>query len=111
VEKNLGGTMSQWGRIWQINDVVFIVSDALTFSGFGGMDFHDLNLLKHGPWLMKYLHTSIFHGAMLHVLCGINDFILISHLSNNGLAVDAGHQMKKDKVVLYVLPILGGAIS
>jgi hypothetical protein len=25
--------MSQW-ELWQINDVVFIVSDALTFSGF-----------------------------------------------------------------------------
>jgi transposase-like protein len=32
-EKTWEAAMSQW-ELWQINDVVFIVSDALTFSDF-----------------------------------------------------------------------------
>jgi hypothetical protein len=44
VEKNLGGNNEPMGANWQIDDVVFIVSDALTFSGFRSMDFHGLNL-------------------------------------------------------------------
>jgi hypothetical protein len=71
-EENLGAAMSQW-EVWQINDVVFIVSDALTFSGF--LWFFDLNLLKHGHWLMKCLHT--FHLCMeylLQCIMWLNDF-------------------------------------
>jgi hypothetical protein len=46
----------------------FIVSDALTFSGFRRrMVFHDLNLLKHGHWLMC-LHTFHMHGVSLYIM-------------------------------------------
>jgi cytochrome c oxidase subunit 3 len=62
-------------KLWQINDVVFIVSDALTFSGFlAAYGFHDLNLLKHGHWLMKCLHFPFMHGVSAPMYYVVNDF-------------------------------------
>jgi cytochrome c oxidase subunit 3 len=79
--------------------VVFIVSDALTFSGFlAAYGFLDLNLLKHGHWPMKCLHFPFMHGVsapMYYV--ALMTFILIFSVTMV-LAVDAGHQMKKIKL-------------
>jgi cytochrome c oxidase subunit 3 len=84
--------------------VVFIVSDALTFSGFlAAYGFLDLNLLRHGLWPMKCLLT--FHLCMVYLrrcIMSFNDFILIFSSVTMVLAVDAGHQMKKDKVIIYM---------
>jgi cytochrome c oxidase subunit 3 len=83
--------------------VVFIVSDALTFSGFlAAYGFLDLNLLKHGHWPMKCLHFPFMHGVLPYVLRSINDFYFDFSSVTMVLAVDAGHQMKKDKVVFYM---------
>jgi heme/copper-type cytochrome/quinol oxidase subunit 3 len=49
VKKNLGGGNGKMEQV-MVNDVVFIVSDALTFSGFLAAYGFDLNLLKHGHW-------------------------------------------------------------
>jgi hypothetical protein len=61
VKRKTWEAVSQWGKLWQINDVVFIVSDALTFSGFlAATVFQDLNLLKLGLWPMKCLPLSFY---------------------------------------------------
>jgi cytochrome c oxidase subunit 3 len=54
----------------------FIVSDALTFSGFlAAYGFLDLNLLRHGPLADVY---SLFMHGVSDVL--LMTFILIFHL-------------------------------
>jgi hypothetical protein len=59
---------------------------------------------------MKCLLTSIHARCFCtNVLCGVNDFYFDFFVCNNGLAVDAGHQMKKS-YCLYVLTIIGGMI-
>jgi hypothetical protein len=46
-----------------------------------------------------------------NVLCGIYDFCAYLFIGYDGIAVDAGHQMKKDKVAFYMfLTIIGGLI-
>jgi cytochrome c oxidase subunit 3 len=64
--------------------------------------FSDLNLLKHGHWLMSVYTLPFMHGVSVYVLCSINDFYFDFSSVTMVLAVDAGHQMKKNKVVLYM---------
>jgi cytochrome c oxidase subunit 3 len=45
-----------------------------------------------------------------YVLRSINDFYFDFSSVTMVLAVDAGHQMKKDKVVLCFLTIIGGGV-
>jgi hypothetical protein len=42
VDKTWEAAMSQWSKLWEINDVVFIMSDALTFF----LDFSSLRFFK-----------------------------------------------------------------
>jgi cytochrome c oxidase subunit 3 len=68
--------------------------------------FLDLNLLRHGHWPMKCLLT--FHARCItDVLCRFNDFYFDFSSVTMVLAVDAGHQMKRQNY-LYVLTIIGG---
>ena len=92
----------------------FILSDALTFSGF---------LVAYGFSRFKYIETwpiadEVFnHFPFAH---GVNapmyyvalmTFILIFSSVTMVLAVDAGHQLKKTKVAVYMaLTIVGGFI-
>ena len=92
----------------------FILSDALTFTGF---------LVAYGFSRFKYMDTwpiadEVFnHFPFLHgepkpmYYVALMTFILIFSSVTMVLAVDAGHQMKKKKVTLYMfLTIIGGAI-
>jgi cytochrome c oxidase subunit 3 len=92
----------------------FIVSDALTFSGFlAAYGFSRFKFIETWPIADEvFTHFPFFHGVdapMYYV--ALMTFILIFSSVTMVLAVDAGHQVKKDKVVLYMfLTILGGAI-
>lgn len=92
----------------------FILSDALTFSGFLGayglmrFKFQDSwpiadEVFTHFPFLHG-VHAPMYYVALM-------TFILIFSSVTMVLAVDAGHQMNKKKVTFYMLlTIVGGAI-
>ena len=92
----------------------FIVSDALTFSGF--LAAYGLSRFKFiETWPIAdevFTHFPFMHGVsapMYYV--ALMTFILIFSSVTMVLAVDAGHQMKKSKVALYMfLTIIGGLI-
>lgn len=92
----------------------FIVSDALTFSGFlGAYGFSRFKFIETWPLADEvFTHFPFMHGVpapMYYV--ALMTFILIFSSVTMVLAVDAGHQMKKNKVVLYMfLTIIGGLI-
>jgi len=92
----------------------FILSDALTFSGFlAAYGFSRFKFSSEWPIADEvFNHFPFLHGTdapMFYV--ALMTFILIFSSVTMVLAVDAGHQMKKDKVVTYMaLTILGGLI-
>ena len=92
----------------------FILSDALTFSGFlAAYGFSRFKFIETWPLADEvFTHFPFMHGnpqPMLYV--AFMTFVLIFSSVTMVLAVDAGHQMKKDKVVLYLfLTIIGGLI-
>ena len=92
----------------------FIVSDALTFSGFlAAYGFSRFKFIETWPLADEvFTHFPFLHGVsapMYYV--ALMTFILIFSSVTMVLAVDAGHQMKKNKVVLYMfLTIIGGMI-
>ena len=91
----------------------FILSDALTFSAF---------LVSYGFTRFKFIdswpisdevftHFPFLHGDYPMLYVAFMTFVLIASSVTMVLAVDAGHQMKKNKVVFYMLlTIIGGAI-
>jgi len=92
----------------------FIVSDALTFTGFlvsyGFSRFKNIN-----SWPIAdevFTHFPFLHGIdapMYYV--ALMTFVLIFSSVTMVLAVDAGHHMNKAKVTFYMLlTIIGGAI-
>ena len=96
------------------DDVVFIVSDALTFSGF---------IVSYGFARFKYAnswpiadevftHVPFMHGQELPMIyVAFMTFVLIMSSVTMVLAVDAGHKMNKAKVTFYMfLTIIGGII-
>ncbi len=92
----------------------FILSDALTFSGFLGayglMRFKFIDswpisdeVFTHFPF-MHGVHAPMYYVALM-------TFILIFSSVTMVLAVDAGHQLNKAKVTFYMfLTIIGGII-
>ena len=107
-EKPLGasyGKMMMW---------FFILSDALTFSGFlGAYGFMRFKFIDSWPIADEvFTHFPFLHGVhapMYYV--ALMTFILIFSSVTMVLAVDAGHQMNKTKVTFYMfLTIIGGAI-
>jgi cytochrome c oxidase subunit 3 len=92
----------------------FIVSDALTFSGFlAAYGFSRFKYIDSWPIADEvFNHFPFLHGVdapMYYV--AFMTFILIFSSVTMVLAVDAGHQMNKGKVTLYMfLTIIGGAI-
>lgn len=92
----------------------FIVSDALTFSGFlASYGFSRYKFIDSWPIADEvFNHFPFMHGVdapMYYV--ALMTFILIFSSVTMVLAVDAGHHMKKNKVILYMfLTIIGGAI-
>ena len=92
----------------------FIVSDALTFTGFlvayGFSRFKNIN-----SWPIAdevFTHFPFLHGIdapMYYV--ALMTFVLIFSSVTMVLAVDAGHHMQKAKVTFYMLlTVIGGAI-
>ncbi|MBQ4818677.1 cytochrome c oxidase subunit 3 [Aquimarina sp. MMG016] len=92
----------------------FIVSDALTFSGFlAAYGFSRFKFIDSWPIADEvFNHFPFLHGVdapMYYV--ALMTFILIFSSVTMVLAVDAGHQMKQKKVIFYMfLTIIGGAI-
>ena len=92
----------------------FILSDALTFSGFlASYGFARYKFADSWPIADEvFNHFPFLHGVdapMYYV--ALMTFILIFSSVTMVLAVDAGHQMKKKKVTLYMLlTIIGGLI-
>jgi len=92
----------------------FIVSDALTFSGF--LAAYGLTRFKFiDVWPIAdevFTHFPFMHGThapMYYV--ALMTFILIFSSVTMVLAVDAGHNMNKKKVTFYMfLTIIGGII-
>ena len=92
----------------------FILSDALTFSGFiVSYGFSRYKFIDEWPIADEvFNHFPFMHGVnapMYYV--ALMTFILIFSSVTMVLAVDAGHHMKKKKVVNYLfLTIIGGII-
>ncbi len=92
----------------------FIVSDALTFSGFlAAYGFSRFKFIDNWPIADEvFTHFPFLHGVpapMYYV--ALMTFILIFSSVTMVLAVDAGHQMKQKKVAFYMLlTIIGGLI-
>jgi len=91
----------------------FIVSDALTFSGFlAAYGFSRFKFIETWPIADEvFTHVPFFHGNYPMYYVAFMTFILIMSSVTMVLAVDAGHRMMKNKVILYMfLTIIGGAI-
>ena len=92
----------------------FILSDALTFSGFlAAYGFSRFKFIDSWPIADEvFNHFPFLHGVdapMYYV--ALMTFILIFSSVTMVLAVDAGHRMKQKQVILYMfLTIIGGAI-
>lgn len=91
----------------------FIVSDALTFSGFlAAYGFSRFKFLDSWPIADEvFTHVPFFHGNYPMIYVAFMTFVLIMSSVTMVLAVDAGHEMKKAKVTFYMfLTIIGGLI-
>jgi cytochrome c oxidase subunit 3 len=92
----------------------FIVSDALTFTGFlAAYGFSRFKFIDNWPIADEvFTHFPFMHGVeapMYYV--ALMTFILIFSSVTMVLAVDAGHQMKQKSVAFYMfLTIIGGLI-
>ena len=91
----------------------FIVSDALTFSGFlAAYGFSRFKFIDSWPIADEvFTHVPFFHGNYPMIYVAFMTFVLIMSSVTMVLAVDAGHQLKKTKVTWYMfLTIIGGLI-
>lgn len=92
----------------------FIVSDALTFSGFlAAYGFSRFKFIDAWPIADEvFTHVPFLHGQELPMIyVAFMTFILIMSSVTMVLAVDAGHHLNKAKVTLYMfLTIIGGVI-
>lgn len=91
----------------------FLVSDALTFSGFlAAYGFSRFKFIETWPIADEvFTHIPFFHGNYPMYYVAFMTFILIMSSVTMVLAVDAGHKMQKTKVIWYMfLTIIGGAI-
>ncbi|MFA5557456.1 MAG: cytochrome c oxidase subunit 3 [Flavobacteriaceae bacterium] len=89
----------------------FILSDSLTFTGFliayGFMRYKFIDIWPIADEVFN--HFPFIHGDNPMYFVALMTFILIFSSVTMVLAVDAGHQMKKNKVVTYMaLTIAGG---
>jgi cytochrome c oxidase subunit 3 len=91
----------------------FIVSDALTFSGFlAAYGFSRFKFIDSWPIADEvFTHIPFYHGSLPMIYVAFMTFVLIMSSVTMVLAVDAGHEMKKAKVTIYMLlTIFGGLI-
>ena len=114
-EKTWGGGNEPMGASYgKLMMWFFIVSDALTFSGFlAAYGFSRFKFIETWPLADEvFTHFPFLHGVtapMYYV--ALMTFILIFSSVTMVLAVDAGHQLNKQKVTIYMfLTIIGGLI-
>jgi cytochrome c oxidase subunit 3 len=91
----------------------FIVSDALTFSGFlAAYGFSRFKFIDSWPIADEvFTHVPFTHESYPMIYVAFMTFVLIMSSVTMVLAVDAGHHLNKKKVTLYMfLTIIGGAI-
>ena len=92
----------------------FIVSDALTFSGFiVSYGFARFKFADSWPIADEvFTHVPFVHGKELPMIyVAFMTFVLIMSSVTMVMAVDAGHKMQKSKVTFYMfLTIIGGVI-
>ena len=91
----------------------FILSDALTFSGFlASYGFSRFKFSEIWPIADDvFTHVPFIHGDYPMIFVAFMTFILIMSSVTMVLAVDAGHKMDKSKTTIYMfLTILGGLI-
>ncbi|MEL0644191.1 MULTISPECIES: cytochrome c oxidase subunit 3 [unclassified Olleya] len=91
----------------------FIVSDALTFSGFlAAYGFSRFKFIDAWPIADEvFTHVPFFHGNYPMIYVAFMTFVLIMSSVTMVLAVDAGHHLNKKKVTWYMfLTIIGGLI-
>ncbi|WP_293874143.1 cytochrome c oxidase subunit 3 [Flavobacterium sp.] len=109
-----GGNEPMGGSYGKLMMWFFIVSDALTFSGFlAAYGFSRFKFIDNWPIADEvFTHFPFMHGVeapMYYV--ALMTFILIFSSVTMVLAVDAGHHMKQKKVAFYMLlTIVGGLI-
>ena len=114
-EKTWGGGNEPMGANYgKLMMWFFIVSDALTFSGFlAAYGFSRFKFIDNWPIADEvFTHFPFLHGVeapMYYV--ALMTFILIFSSVTMVLAVDAGHQMKQKTVAVYMLlTIFGGMV-
>ncbi|MGJ5641792.1 cytochrome c oxidase subunit 3 [Formosa sp. S-31] len=92
----------------------FILSDALTFSGFiAAYGFSRFKFMETWPIADEvFTHVPFLHGQDLPMIyVAFMTFVLIMSSVTMVLAVDAGHHLNKKKVTWYMfLTIIGGII-
>jgi cytochrome c oxidase subunit 3 len=91
----------------------FIMSDALTFSGFlVAYGFSRFKFIELWPIADQvFTHVPFFHGNYPMYYVAFMTFILIFSSVTMVLAVDAGHKMQQNKVIMYLFfTIIGGLI-
>ena len=91
----------------------FIVSDALTFSGFlAAYGFSRFKFIDSWPIADEvFTHIPFYHEPAPMIYVAFMTFVLIMSSVTMVLAVDAGHRMQQNKVNLYMfLTIIGGLI-
>ena len=91
----------------------FIVSDAITFSGFlAAYGFSRFKFIETWPIADEvFTHVPFSHGNYPMIFVAFMTFVLIMSSVTMVLAVDAGHKMQKTKVTWYMfLTIIGGII-
>ncbi|MDW5287334.1 cytochrome c oxidase subunit 3 [Formosa sp. PL04] len=92
----------------------FIVSDALTFTGFlAAYGFSRFKFIDSWPIADEvFTHVPFLHGQDLPMIyVAFMTFVLIMSSVTMVLAVDAGHHLNKQKVTIYMfLTIIGGLI-
>ena len=90
----------------------FIVSDALTFSGFiAAYGFSRFKFIETWPIADEvFTHFPFLHGQIMPMYyVALMTFILIFSSVTMVIAVDAGHKLQKTKVAIYMLlTIVGG---
>ncbi len=91
----------------------FIVSDGLSFSGFlAAYGFSRFKFIDAWPIADEvFTHVPFTHESYPMIYVAFMTFVLIMSSVTMVLAVDAGHHMKKNKVIWYMFfTIIGGAI-
>ena len=113
-EKTWGGGNEPMGASYgKLMMWFFIVSDALTFSGFlAAYGFSRFKFIDSWPIADEvFTHIPFYHEPAPMIYVAFMTFVLIMSSVTMVLAVDAGHELKKAKVTFYMfLTIIGGLI-